>query len=723
MPKKLCSIDKLIDFISICAEMDDSEYLYRGQAKKSWPIESSAIRFLKKLYPVLTIDSKIIDEYEEALKDGVKDYTSVRDNILCGLQHFGGRTNLIDFTKSSLVALYFSCESHHDTDDGIVYIINMKYFKRKENSQIDSIVMSDYNDKLGVAIELGVDQKNSAWARVNAQKGYLIKSPNGLMDKNDDRIQSIIIKKESKNNILIQLKRFLIDKYTIYPDLINFIANQEQHIGLSFKDHVFKSVLEILNTGKVKELDVAIQSLSALSLCQKLDENDKVRILALKSHCLLTSGKSAEAIGLLDTMKQPEYIIESLAEEDRSAFIIPSFLKGKGFLSQKRYDKAIDNYEKALSIVCTFPIRFQNKERIDALIEERIDALVNDVRKDYAIAIVENNEGDIEKAKSILKKCAGCVDSNIAELYIKCGDYDSALKILADAPEDDFIFSLEGKCWLEKFLKYGNKEYISNAITYFLAAIKALRKKKIKNPEKVHERDFHSHYYDLGESYRLAGQTEEAIKAFENLENEPFEDANAIHQIARIYMARGAENLNLKDYELAIVKYFLSIEKNDILNNASNFNDIGNIIFDIYKYIEKKNEEPPMYCNFKIEFTNRCNKFLNDTAGYPNSMKENFTKLQQHVSESLQRIDLLYIAENFFYLSKKLNDDDDYASRKLGEIYESLYNENKEIDFINKALIAYNHARYAFFQKNYTDDEGIVQKIKRLCGPKSNDHE
>lgn len=695
--------------------MDDSEYLYRGQAKESWPIESSAIRFLKKLYPVLTIDNKIIDEYEEALKDGVKNYTSVRDNILCDLQHFGGRTNLIDFTKSSLVALYFSCESYHDTDDGIVYIINMKCFKRKENSQIDSIVMSDCDDKLGVAIELGVDQKNSAWARVNAQKGYLIKSRNGLMDKNDGRIQSIIIKKESKKNILIQLKRFLIDRYTIYPDLINFIANQEQHIGLSFKDHVFKSVLEILNTGKVKELSVAIQSLSALSLCQKLDENDKVRILALKSHCLLTSGKSAEAIDLLGTMKQSEYIIESLAEKDRSAFIIPSFLIGKCFLSQKKYDKAIDCYKKALSIVDAFSITLQNKKRIDALI--------NEIRKDYAIAIVENNKDDIGKAKEILNECTGCVDSNIAELYIKCGDYDLALDILKKAPKDDFIFSLEGKCWLEIFSKNRCDAYISNAKKYFLAAITCLKRKQSDNPEEVHERDFHSHYYDLGESYRLAGQTEEAIKAFENLENEPFEDANAIHQIARIYMARGAENLNLKDYELAIVKYFLSIEKNDILNNASNFNDIGNIIFDIYKYIEKKNEEPLMYCDFKIEFANRCNKFLNDTAGYPNSMKENFTKLQQHVSENLQKIDLLYIAENFFYLSKKLNDNDDYASQKLGEIYEALYNENLEADFINKALIAYNHARYAFFQKNYTDDEEIVQKIKRLCGPKSNDHE
>lgn len=42
--------------------------------------------------------------------------------MLCRLQHFGGTTNLLDFTTDYLVALFFAC-IHHETQDGRVIFL------------------------------------------------------------------------------------------------------------------------------------------------------------------------------------------------------------------------------------------------------------------------------------------------------------------------------------------------------------------------------------------------------------------------------------------------------------------------------------------------------------------------------------------------------------------------------------------------------------------------
>ena len=40
--------------------------------------------------------------------------------ILTEIQHYGGKTNLIDFTIDYLVALFFACDGHHDKDGRVI---------------------------------------------------------------------------------------------------------------------------------------------------------------------------------------------------------------------------------------------------------------------------------------------------------------------------------------------------------------------------------------------------------------------------------------------------------------------------------------------------------------------------------------------------------------------------------------------------------------------------
>ena len=64
----------------------------------------------------ITIDSKFVNENFKATADAVNvmlDANRKYENleILTKIQHYGGSTNLIDFTKDYFVALFFACDS------------------------------------------------------------------------------------------------------------------------------------------------------------------------------------------------------------------------------------------------------------------------------------------------------------------------------------------------------------------------------------------------------------------------------------------------------------------------------------------------------------------------------------------------------------------------------------------------------------------------------------
>ena len=40
--------------------------------------------------------------------------------ILTEIQHYGGKTNLIDFTTDYFIALFFACDGHHDKKGRII---------------------------------------------------------------------------------------------------------------------------------------------------------------------------------------------------------------------------------------------------------------------------------------------------------------------------------------------------------------------------------------------------------------------------------------------------------------------------------------------------------------------------------------------------------------------------------------------------------------------------
>ncbi len=95
--------------------------LYRGQPK--WYDKITSTLYRKYEFAIENNQLKIEDIESEVFEE-TKKYTNETDEfeIFTALQHFGGRTNMIDFTKDYRTAAFFACDSHYDEDGWIVIL-------------------------------------------------------------------------------------------------------------------------------------------------------------------------------------------------------------------------------------------------------------------------------------------------------------------------------------------------------------------------------------------------------------------------------------------------------------------------------------------------------------------------------------------------------------------------------------------------------------------------
>ena len=123
--------------------------------------------------------------------------------ILTEIQHYGGKTNLIDFTTDYLVALFFACDGHHDKDGRVIL---------QKAEEIQDMIKSPRNPR----------------HRVAGQKSVFVRPPNGYIEPNEDNI--VIIPASLKKLILQHLRKYHgIFTETIYNDVYGFIRSQDIH--------------------------------------------------------------------------------------------------------------------------------------------------------------------------------------------------------------------------------------------------------------------------------------------------------------------------------------------------------------------------------------------------------------------------------------------------------------------------------------------------------------
>ena len=196
----------------------DGNYIYRGESNKDYKEVSSSLRreLKKQMKGVHNFD---VDEQIEIVQAEylaiAKDYTHMTSDfdILTLLQHFGGATNLIDFTTDYHLALFFACEKCFANDGRVILLkrteaIDQKYSIKKPQQQL--------------------------MGRLEAQNSIFVRSSTGFIEPHD--ISVVTIPKDVKSFSLRYLQRQKnIFPVTVYNDLLGFIKFQRGFRG-SFMD-------------------------------------------------------------------------------------------------------------------------------------------------------------------------------------------------------------------------------------------------------------------------------------------------------------------------------------------------------------------------------------------------------------------------------------------------------------------------------------------------------
>ena len=216
---------KIQEILEKCKQ---GEFIFRGEKNKNSKISSGLYRHFceeqkgktenppiqSENFSVLTVEEDYIEEARKHIRSDAPDIEVVTE-----LQHYKGKTNLIDFSRNLYIALFFACEARTKENGRIiaVNIANLKttkidYKKNKEKIFKEDILAEPTGKNPRVIFQSSVF--------VHPYKGYLEK----------EQYTSFIIEARLKEKVLEYLKKFCnITTKSIYNDLHGFIEEQKNH--------------------------------------------------------------------------------------------------------------------------------------------------------------------------------------------------------------------------------------------------------------------------------------------------------------------------------------------------------------------------------------------------------------------------------------------------------------------------------------------------------------
>ena len=182
----------------IAKKSADANYIYRGEPEHFPKVSSN----LYRQYEEIEVEDFSIETVQQEMLDAAQMYTSERDafEILTQLQHYGGKTNLIDFTTDFLIAIFFACDGSPDKDGRVIFL--------ERSDELESLIK---------------EPRNPA-NRVIAQKSIFVQPPKGFIQPD----HKVTIPNHLKQQLLAYLRdSHGISTESIYNDIFGFISRYQ----------------------------------------------------------------------------------------------------------------------------------------------------------------------------------------------------------------------------------------------------------------------------------------------------------------------------------------------------------------------------------------------------------------------------------------------------------------------------------------------------------------
>ena len=403
----------------LAAKAAVADYIYRGETEWYDEISSSFYRELRPKPPA----GFDVDQIQVRALDEARRFTVESDEltIMAELQHYGGKTNLIDFTADCHIALFFACDGRHSEDGRVIFL--------ERNGDMQRHIH---------------EPRNPA-NRVIAQKSVFVRPPFGYIEVGRDDI--VTIPRHLKLPILNYLhKMHGISAETVYNDLHGFIRYNEIHQD-AFK-HLTAGLTKHLNGDYPGAID---------SLSESLDLNPLSFTYHIRGLAYISISKYDDAIEDYDRAIaiDPDYVV---AYSNRS---VAKSHKGD-------YDGAIADCSNAVAIDPNYSAAYNNRGAAK-LRKGDYDGAIADCSESISIdpnrAATYNTRGaakahkgdydgaiaDYDRSIAIEPNNANAYNNRGVDKFSK-GDYAAAIDDFSRAieldPDDASAYSNRGESWL-----------------------------------------------------------------------------------------------------------------------------------------------------------------------------------------------------------------------------------------------------------------------------------
>ena len=346
------------------------DYIYRGEPECYEKVSSG----LYRQYKDIDVEHFKVEDVQKEILAKAKQFTDKTDEleILAELQHYGGQTNLIDFTTDYHTALFFACDGSHDKCGRLI-------LQKRQN--------------------LVVYQPREPRNRVIAQKSIFVRPDAGFIEPDPDEM--IIIPAELKQPLLNHLHNYHgISSETIYNDLHGFIKIQAIHESAYT---AFYRGLTYQDTGKY---DKAIEQYD-----KSIELNPNL------ANAYFNRGNAKDSLG------HHEKAINDYNEAIR---LNPDYAdaythRGNANISLGRHEDAIADYDQAIRLNPDHAEAYNNRGNAKNRLGQHQDAIAD---CDEAIRLKPNN------AQPYFNR--GIVNYRLGQHQDAIADCDQAIKLKPD---------------------------------------------------------------------------------------------------------------------------------------------------------------------------------------------------------------------------------------------------------------------------------------------------